>query len=77
MHEIRNDRPIPQGGSISKGGRYPFYPFGAMHVGESFVVPKEQAHNMARAASAYGKRNSKKFTTRLSPDGSRTCWRIE
>jgi hypothetical protein len=51
----------------------PWWPFGKMEVGDSFLMPDAALKlKCATAASWFGKRHNKKFSIR-----GRRCWRIE
>ena len=52
------------------------YPFDDMLVGDSFSVPLDILIKVRWAASQFGKKTGKKFSTRKHLDGAR-CWRIE
>jgi len=65
------------------GGRAPIYPFGAMRVGDSFLVPVPSGERailvqkrVLRAAAAFKGRHKSRviFTTRQTEEGVR-CWR--
>lgn len=75
--EIQANVPIPQSGRATR------YPFRAMEVGESFLVPvtpmddrKLVRIRLNSAAVAAGRRLKRKFVTRAVPEehGYR-CWR--
>jgi hypothetical protein len=53
------------------------YPFMTMKVGDSFLVPagNESFNNVANAASEFGMKYKRKFSTRTLPDGNRRIWR--
>lgn len=52
------------------------YPFPEMDVGQSFFIATDlEARKIRRAATAYGSRTGKKFSTRKIKGGYR-CWRI-
>jgi hypothetical protein len=71
---IEKNVPVPS--STAQRGRPAVYPFKQMHVGDSFVVPKDRATalrcRVGKAAQQYGI----KLVTRKQPDGSLRCWRI-
>lgn len=52
------------------------YPFAQMAVGDSFLVPSDQAKaaSVRACASAYSKRNGVKFVCKKTDDGIRV-WR--
>ncbi len=56
-------------------GRPPKYPFGDMEIGDWFEAGPADRAGVQRAASMYGLRNGKLFTTRLQPGGGVRCWR--
>jgi len=65
------------------------YPFEKMNIGDSFFVPlgdlshsKDPLNVVSGAASAYGRRKGKKFTTRTMKDNDNVAvgfrvWRID
>lgn len=52
------------------------WPFSAMQVGDSFVVPGALRQALREAASTHGRRHGAKFATRKQADGTYRCWRI-
>lgn len=54
------------------GSKYPFF---EMNVGDSFVVPTQQAAGVRRAAHYFSEREGWRFITRTVPEGLRV-WRI-
>ncbi len=56
-------------------GCYASYPFRKLNIGDSFIVPKELAPRVRRAAHCAGKRQNKKFRVQTQPDGCVRCWR--
>lgn len=73
MATIEKGIPIPMSRSRSR-----VYPFGEMEVGDSFLIKygDKDVRTMYSSASYYGKRNSKKFTIRQTPEGIRV-WRTK
>lgn len=72
MYEIEKGIPAPK-----QYEKYSSYPFEAMKVGDSFLVPKAEIQKVREAASHYAKRHNQKvkFMTRSQHDGIRV-WRI-
>ena len=74
MTKIEPNIPLPV------GRRNLLYPFASMNVGDSFLVkikpfdPKRAA-SIRACASAFGKKNSAKFTCKRVDDGIRV-WRL-
>lgn len=50
------------------GGRRRKYPFGDMEVGDAFSAPNGERHRVSSAASMYGRRTGKSFTTWIDKD---------
>lgn len=71
MFKIEKSEPIPQVKMRSS------WPFGDMEVGDSFLIPEgsPEQRTVASAASYYGTRNGKKFSQRLTEEGTRV-WRV-
>jgi hypothetical protein len=58
------------------------YPFNSMEVGDSFLIPDptpEDIKKIRSAASVYGTRYKKKFSTQRDSEklGSYRCWRTK
>jgi hypothetical protein len=76
---IEKNVPIP----ASTAGRGPIYPFAAMGVGDSFLVPvaveaaAKRASGLSRAASAHAKKTEgRKYTVRkVKDEGGVRVWR--
>ncbi len=76
MFEIVKPAPAPSSPCRERQqGRPPKYPFGDMDVGDWFEAGPADRAGVQRAASMYGLRNGKLFTTRLQPDGGVKVWR--
>ena len=75
--KVDKDVPLPTSAVIKNGRSYAGkYPFAIMEVGDSFFVSaKEGAYVVGSAASAYGKRHGKKFTS-SHVDGGTRVWRV-
>ena len=69
--KIEKNIPVPKNLSL-KG----LYPFPAMEVGDSFIVPVGCVPAVRGAATVYGKRHNVKFTCRKTSNGGRV-WRIK
>lgn len=57
-------------------GRGLKYPFDKMEVGDSFLATGSKPHVVSSCASNFGKKNSKKFVTRIV-DGGVRVWRAQ
>lgn len=81
-YKIRSDIPIPDDGAVYttpiRHNQTDTYPFGAMEIGDSFLVPSNDVRvaKVRSAASKYGRRWDKVFLCRRLPTGVR-CWRIQ
>ena len=75
---IESGVPIPPRGGKTRGS---MYPFAKMEAGDSFGIPatadrlEAVRRNIQGAASGYGKRHGKKFTTRVLATEVRV-WRV-
>lgn len=74
MIPIDKGIPIPTRCHGRRGVRV-LYPFPDMEIGDSFFV-EGSASSVESAASSYGKRTGRKFTTRYVDGGARV-WRIK
>ena len=81
---IRKGVPLAEDGR--KRGRPDRYPFKAMDVGDSFVVPANGSKDdtngkaygrVASAAHASGRKLGRKYTVRSTGEGVATVWRVE
>ena len=63
-----------------KGGHGAKYPFAKMEPGQSFLLPTDSVNNVsnsaAKAASYWGSKLGRKFTTRRVEGGVRV-WRVQ
>lgn len=71
-YEIEKGVPLP---TDKRGGRYSAYPWKAMAVGDSFVVPRAKNQPLGGMVREATKRLNMKFTTRRVEGGIR-IWRI-
>lgn len=65
--EIDKHVPIPPSGK---------YPFDELEIGDSFLVPNANSHNIAAASYAGARRTGYKFRTK-TVDGGVRVWRIK
>jgi hypothetical protein len=68
--DVENNIPIPEPAGQNR------WPFNAMNVGESFVVPDRWRGSIVAAVYGYWNKRGKKFSVR-KVNGERRCWRIE
>jgi len=69
-YKIEKNIPV----SKNYAGRSAKYPFGEMEIGDSVLIEGLKSKPVV-AASAYGKNNGKKFSSRAEGNGFR-IWRI-
>lgn len=70
--------PVEKSVPIPKTRNNSLYPFGQMEVGDSFFIPdagKSTAASIRACASAFGKKNNRKFSCR-QVDGGVRVWRL-
>ncbi len=74
MFEVKKGVPIPP-----RKSQFDVYPFSSMEIGDMFEVGSDLRPKAAAAASNYGKRNGRKFSTKmLDGSGERFgVWRIK
>lgn len=74
MFKIEDGIPIPQRGFTK------VYPFGDLAVGQSFLVPTDEASKkrarVSSAANMHGKKHNSRFATRIVEGGVRV-WRVK
>ena len=75
MSGIKIEKSVPMPSGPGKRGRM-IYPWDEMDVGDSFFVDGVSSAAMSACASAFGRRNGKKFTCRKEGTGTRV-WRVE
>ena len=71
--QIDTGVPLPPERAYSVRFRYPFE---RMAVGDSFLCPDNHIKSVRAAAHQFGKRTTKRFVTRMTPDGLRV-WRVQ
>lgn len=75
QYEIRDNIPLPSKASGGKSG-VSKYPFGALDIGQSFVVGAESKVAIRSALTAFRKNHKDmSFATRVLEDGGVGIWR--
>ena len=73
MYELEDDVPLPPD---AVPAQYRKYPFLTMKIGQSFVVPREHADKLTKAAAAWKRRHAGwNYAIRRDPKGVR-LWRV-